>query len=125
MMVALYEILSNIIETICPCFVDHYPTTLDKVYPYVEISFPNVTPNNSFSDNNLLEVSIWHNLDTDIRAIETITDTIHKLLNKTHYLTSNMHVSINREIPYRVVLNDEMIGIQRRKLRYKVTIYEI
>ncbi|MBU3098384.1 MULTISPECIES: hypothetical protein [Clostridium] len=125
MMLELYEILSNIIEPICPCFVDHYPTTLDKVYPYVEISFPNVTPNNSFSDNNLLEVSIWHNLDTDIMAIETITDTIHKLLNKTHYLTSNMHVSINRETPHRIVLNDEMIGIQRRKLRYKVTIYKI
>lgn len=127
-MLELYKILSNIIEPICTCYVDHYPTDQDgasKVYPYVEINFPNSLPNNSFSDNNLLEIDIWDNKDTDIREIEVITDAIHKELNRFHYIDATMQVSINRNNPYRLSLPDPIINIQRRQLRYIVTAYQI
>ena len=124
-MLELYGLLSNIIEPICPCFVGHYPTEEEKVYPYVEIKFPTAVPNNSFSDNNLLEVDIWDNKDTDIRDIEAITDNIHKALNKYHYINDHMQFSVNRNNPHRVGLPDPQINIQRRQLRYLVTVYEI
>lgn len=122
-MLNLYTLLSGIIEPICPCFVGHYPTTEEKVYPYCEIKFPNTLPNNSFSENNLLDVDIWNNKDTDIRDIEGITDAIHLALNRLHYIDDVMQVSINRNTPYRLELADEMIGIQRRELRYTVKVY--
>ena len=122
-MLNLYSLLSGIIEPIVPCFVGHFPTTETKVYPFCEISFPNSLPNNSFSDTNLLSVTIWDNKDTDINEIEGITDAIHKALNRFHYIDNVMQVSINRNTPYRLELADEMIGIQRRELRYTVKVY--
>jgi len=124
-MLALYSLLSDIIEPICTCFVGHYPTELEKVYPYCTIDFPNALPNNSFSDLNLLSINIWDNKDTDIRVIEAITDSIHKAINKLHYIDTVMQVSIFRNTPYRLKINDEMIGIQRRELRYVVKVYKI
>ena len=124
-MLKLYKLLSNIIEPICTCYVDHYPTDETKVYPFVEIKTPNTIPNNSFSDNNLLQIDIWDNKDTNINEIETITDLIHLALNRLHYIDANMQVSINRDKPYRLELPDPIIGIQRRELRYVVTIYQI
>lgn len=123
MMLEVYTLLSGIIEPICTCFVGHYPTEKKKVYPYVEINFPNAIPNNSFSDNNLLEVNIWDDKDTDIREIEGITDNIHKALNRLQYNDLKMNVSINRNNPHRVELPDPIINIQRRKLRYLVKVY--
>lgn len=132
-MMDVYTLLYNMINPICECYVGHYPTMqlddngnqVPKVYPFAEINFPNISTNNSFSDNNLLEVDIWNNLDTDIRIIESLTDQIHLVLNRFHYIDADMQVSINRETPYRLALPDEVIGIQRRKLRYKLTIYKI
>ncbi len=132
-MMDLYTLLYNLINPLCDCYVDHYPTEqldeksnqVPKVYPFCEIIFPNILLNNSFSDNNLLEVNVWDNKDTDINEVELITDNIHKTLNRYHYIDETMQVSINRETPYRLDLPDEVIGIQRRKLRYKVTVYKI
>lgn len=122
-MLALYELLSGIIEPICPCFVGHYPTKEKKVYPYVEIKVPNILPNNSFSDNNLLQVDIWDDKDTDIRDIERITGLIHKELNRYHHINDVMQLRINRDRPYRLELIDSEINIQRRQLRYTVKVY--
>jgi hypothetical protein len=122
-MLKVYELLSGIIEPICPCFVGHYPTEEKKVYPYVEIKFPTSIPNNSFSDNNLLQVDIWDDNDTDIREIEYITDLIHKALNRYHHIDDKVQLSINRDRPYRLELPDPQINIQRRQLRYTVKIY--
>lgn len=126
-MLEVYTLLSSIIEPICSCYVGHYPTDQNgetvKSYPYVEIKFPNVLPNNIFSDNNLLEVDIWDNKDTDINEIETITDAIHKALNRYHYIDTVMQVSINRNNPYRLLLPDPILNIQRRQLRYSVKVY--
>jgi hypothetical protein len=122
-MLKLYELLSGIIEPMVPCFVGGYPTKKEKIYPYAEIKFPNILPNNSYSDINLLEVDIWNNKDTDIREIEGIADLIHAELNRYHYIDDYMQVSINRNNPYRLELLDPQIGIQRRQLRYTVKVY--
>lgn len=128
-MIKLYGILSNIIEPICTCYVDHYPTdqggSTEKVYPYAEIKFPTVVANNVYSDNNLLSINVWDNKDTDIREIENITDLVHKALNKYQYIDSTMQFSINRNNPYRLNLPDVDLAIQRRELRYLITIYKI
>ena len=121
----IYTLLSGIIEPICPCFVSEYPTDTEKTYPYVVINFPNSLPNNSFSDNNLLEVDVWDDKGTDIREIETMTDNIHFVLNNLHYIDAKMQLTIARNTPYRLKLPDEMIGIQRRQLRYIVKVYKI
>lgn len=130
-MLDLFTLINSKIEPICTCFVDHYPedqmddagNVMPKDYPYVEIRFPNILPNNSFSDNNLLEVDIWDDKATDIREIEGITDAVHKALNRLQYNDAVMNVSINRNTPYLLNLPDPIIHIQRRQLRYIVTVY--
>ena len=126
-MLKLYELLSGIIEPICTCFVDHYPETEAKVYPYVEIKFPNVLSNDcadeDISDNNLLEVDVWNDKGTDITQIETISSAIHKELNRLQYNGGSIYVSIRGNYPYRLSLPDPIMHIQRRQLRYIVTTY--
>lgn len=125
-MMELSTLIYNKINPICNCFVDHYPEDEEnntKIYPYVEFKFPNIVPNNSYSDNNLLEIDIWDNKGTDVREIENIADSIHKALNRLQYNDLIMNVSINRNNPYRLVLPDPIIHIQRRQLRYIVTVY--
>jgi hypothetical protein len=122
-MLNIYTLLAGIIEPICPCYVDHFNEDEVKVFPYVEIKLPNTLPNNSFSDNSLLEIDIWDDKATDIREIEGITDAIHKALNRLQYNDIAMNVSINRNTPYRLVLPDPIIHIQRRQLRYIITAY--
>jgi hypothetical protein len=121
------------IEGIITTFVGHYPTdqlddngqVVPKVYPYAEINSPNVSPNNSFSDNNNLTIDIWDDKDTDITEIEGLTDSIHAVLNRFQQNDVGMNVSINRDKPYRLKLEDPSQGIQRRQLRYIVTVYKI
>jgi hypothetical protein len=122
-MLNLYTLINSLIEPICPCFVDHYPEDEAKVFPYAEIQFPNSLPNNTFSDNNLLSITIWDDKSTDITEIEGIADAIHKALNRLQYNDMTMYVSINRNTPYRLVLPDPIIHIQRRELRYISTVY--
>jgi hypothetical protein len=125
-MLELYTLIYNIINPICTAFADHFPTEdgTVKVYPYAEIKFPNVLLNNEFSDKNLLEVDIWDDKDPDIREIEGLADNIHAALNRLQYNDSVMNVSINRNTPYRLVLPDPVLHIQRRELRYEVTVYK-
>lgn len=126
-MVDVYGYLFNLIDPICSCWVGHYPTNQDgednKVYPYVEIKFPNILPNNTFSDNNLLEVDIWDDKDTDINEIEAITDSVHNKLNFFNVNTDTFQMSITRNTPYRLELPDPTPNIQRRQLRYLVKVY--
>lgn len=130
-MLEVYTLLSSIINPLCECYVGHYPTEqLDikgqpilKVYPYCEIKFPNILPNNSFSDNNLLQIDIWDNKDTDIREIEGISDAIHKALNFYNTNTDTFQMSITRNTPYKLELPDPQINIQRRQMRYVCRVY--
>jgi len=129
----LYTLINSMIEGIITTFVGHYPTdqlddngqVVPKVYPYAEINSPNVSPNNSFSDNNNLTIDIWDDKDTDITEIEGLTDSIHAVLNRFQQNDVGMNVSINRDKPYRLKLEDPSQGIQRRQLRYIVTVYKI
>jgi hypothetical protein len=122
-MLELYTLIYNIINPICTTFADHYPEDETKIFPYAEIKFPNALINNSYSDNTLLEIDIWDDKSTDITEIEGIADTIHKALNRLQYNDAIMNVSINRNNPYRLVLPDPIIHIQRRELRYVMTVY--
>lgn len=130
-MLELYTLINSKTEGIVDTYVGHYPTDqlddngkpVPKIYPYAEINFPDILPNNTFSDNNLLEIDIWDNKDTDITEIEALADAIHKVLNRFQYNDSVMNVSINRATPYRVKLPDPIPYIQRRKLRYNVKVY--
>lgn len=122
-MMELSTLIYNQINPICNCFVDHYPENENKIFPYVEFKFPNILSNNSFSDKPLLEIDIWDDKGTDVREIENITDLIHKALNRLQYNDSVMNVSINRNTPYRLSLPDPILHIQRRQLRYVVTVY--
>jgi hypothetical protein len=124
----LYALINSLIESIITTFVDHYPTDQEesaKDYPYAEINSPNISPNNSFSDKNNLTIDIWDDKDTDITEIEGLTDAIHKALNRFQYNDSTIQVSINRDTPYRLKLVDPVLYIQRRQLRYIVTVYKI
>lgn len=123
-MIDLYALLSGIIEPICPCFVQHYPTTLKKVYPYVEIN-ETISPNNQFSDVYITQIDIWDNKDTDITEIESISDAIHAALNYYNTVNSTIGISINRNTPYKLSLPDPIIGIQRKQLKYLVKVYKI
>lgn len=126
-MLKLYALLSNLIEPITPCYADHYPELGAKAYPYAEIRFPNVLPNEfsdeDISDYNLLEVDIWHNKGTDITEIEQISSAIHKELKRLQYNDGFMYVYIHANTPYRLSLPDPKVHIQRRQLRYIVTVY--
>lgn len=124
-MIDLYSFINSQIENICNTFVDHYPEDEeDKEYPFVEIKFPNIVPNNSYSDNNLLEIDIWNDEGTDIREIEALADAINLVLNRLQYNDSEMQISINKNTPYRISLQDPETHIQRRQLRYIVTTYK-
>jgi len=118
-MLKLITLISSIIEPIVPCYADHYPEEEEKVYPYADFKF-DVTPNNTFSDNNILAINVWHNLGTDIRAIEGIADSINAALNRLKHNDTNFFVSIYKNTPCRLSLPDPEIGIQRRELRYVV-----
>jgi hypothetical protein len=132
-MLDVYTLLSSIIEPICPCWVGHYPTlqldnnglTIPKIYPYCEIKFPNILPNNTYSDNNLLTIDVWDNKDTDVTEIEGICDSIHGALNYMHQINETIAVSIIRDRPWKIEIPDPDINIQRRQLKYVVNVYPV
>lgn len=122
-MEGLYKFIDSLIDSICSDYSDHYPENEEKKYPYAEVKISNAIPNNSFSDNYPLSITIWHNKGTDIREIEGIADAIHKKLNRMQYNDSAMNVSINRNVPFRLSIPDVVPHIQRRELRYIMTVY--
>jgi len=122
-MTDLYTLINSKIENICNTFVGHYPEDGKKVYPYTEIKIPNIVPNNSFSDNVLVEIDIWDNKGTDIREIEGLVDAINLALNRLQYNDLVMNASINKNTPYRLSLPDPEPHIQRRQLRYVMKVY--
>jgi len=126
-MLELYALINSKIEPICSCYVDHYPEKEKKVYPYTEIRFPSVLPNDfcdgDLSDLNLLEIDIWDDKGTDITGIEQITNAVHKELKRFRFGDEALYVSISANTPSRLSPPDPEIHIQRRQLRYIVTVY--
>lgn len=88
------------------------------------LTFPNITANNEYSDLNQLVIDIWNNKSGQVAEIETITDNLVKTLNKKIINTSDMLIQIFKDNPYRLKLPDSDINIQRRELRFLVKLYE-
>ena len=122
-MMPLYDLILSLINPICPSFADHYPTTQTKVYPYVEISFPYVNPNNTYSDNVLLFVDIWDNQSGSVEEIETIAENIDKALNRLKYNDDKIQLSIYKNNPFRYPITDVNVDLQRRQLRFVLKTY--
>jgi len=124
-MLEVYKILYDLVNPLCPCYVDHYPDTEEKIYPYCEIKFPNVVDNNSNSDNYFLELNVFDNKAQDIRNIENLTDSIHNLLKNKTICNANMAVYIKDNTPYRLKLDDPLTHIQSRQIRLVLLVYKI
>ncbi|QCH29253.1 hypothetical protein [Clostridium tyrobutyricum] len=88
------------------------------------LTFPNITPNNEYSDLNQLVIDIWNNKSGQVTEIETITDNLVKALNKKIINTGDMLIQIFKDTPFRLKLPDSDINIQRRELRFLVKLYE-
>ncbi|WP_254904711.1 hypothetical protein [Clostridium tyrobutyricum] len=88
------------------------------------LTFPNIAPNNEYSDLNQLVIDIWNNKSGQVTEIETITDNLVKALNKKIINTGDMLIQIFKDIPFRLKLPDSDINIQRRELRFLVKLYE-
>ena len=123
-MLDLYSLIYNTLNPICKTYADHYPTTLPKVYPYIEFSFQYAMPNNTYSDNNLLYVDIWDNKSGSIVGIETITDNVEKALNRLQVNNDKLQVCISKNNPFRFPVPDTDVNIQRRELRFICKVYE-
>lgn len=89
------------------------------------LTFPNISQNNEYSDLNQLQIDIWNNKSGQVEEIETITDKLVKVLNKKIINNSDMLIQIFKDTPYRLKLPDPDINIQRRELKFLVKCYEI
>ena len=101
-----------------------YPNKKDKEYPYCEFKFANILPNNEISNKNILQIDVWDNRGNDIEKIETITANIYDALVNKSIKTDGMFLKINRNSPCVLTLPDPEIDIQRRELRFIVTVYK-
>jgi hypothetical protein len=66
---------------------------------------------------------VWDNKGDMYTEIETIADNIDKQLNKKNINNEEFYLSIYRNTPYRLMLDDPSPDIQRRQLRYIVKVY--
>lgn len=123
-MLNLYDVIYSLINPIVDSYAEHYPADTEKVYPYAEFNFPNITENNEYSDLNQLQIDIWNNKSGQVEEIETITDNLVKALNKKIIKTDNMLIQIFKDTPFRLKLPDSDINIQRRELKFLVKLYE-
>lgn len=123
-MLELYKVIEEELKPIVTAYAEHYPTTLEKVYPYVEYTLPYSNPNNTYSDNHLLYVDIWDNKSGSVVEIENITDKIEKALNRLQINNETMQVCIYKNNPCRFPVPDTEINIQRRELRFICRVYE-
>jgi hypothetical protein len=97
---------------------------MEKNIPMQNLTFPNITANNEYSDLNQLVIDIWNNKSGQVTEIETITDNLVKALNKKIINTGDMLIQIFKDTPFRLKLPDSDINIQRRELRFLVKLYE-
>lgn len=123
MLQEIYDTICDLINPIVPTYADTYPPTEEKQYPYATITFPTITGNNEYSDNNLLQIDIWNNKSGDIREIEGIVDSIFKVLYKRIINDNSKLLIINKATPWRLVFTDPDILIQRRQLKFIIKSY--
>lgn len=90
----------------------------------LNLTFPNVTENNRYSDLNQLQIDIWNNKSGQVAEIESIADNLVKTLDKKIVKTNDMLIQIFKDKPFRLKLPDSDINIQRRELKFLVKLYE-
>ncbi|MFL0251408.1 hypothetical protein ACJDT4_13375 [Clostridium neuense] len=92
------------------------------------LTFPNVTQNNEYSDLNQLVIDVWNDKSGQVEEIETITDNLITAIlqgkNTRIIKTENMLVQIYKDNPFRLKLPDPDVNIQRRELRFLIKLYE-
>ena len=92
------------------------------------LTFPNITQNNEYSDLNQLVIDVWNNKSGQVTEIETITDNLLTAIlqgkNIRNIITNNMVIQIFKDTPHRLKLPDSDINIQRRELRFLIKLYE-
>jgi len=118
-MLEAYELIKTQLSTLgVSIFADLYPKALanNKVYPYIIFNFPNTLYAN-FCDVNLLEIDIWGN-KTSIVEIETLAKQVDDIFRNLKVTNESMFCNCFRNTPYRLKLDDEANGIQRRQMRY-------
>lgn len=120
-MLEIYKLISSQLSTLnIPVFADLYPLELadNKIFPYIIFNFPS-TLNKNYSDLNLMEIDIWDN-KTSIVEIETIAKQVDDIFKRLKVNDVNMFAQTFRNNPYRLKLDEEENGIQRRQMRYIV-----
>jgi len=118
-MLEAYKLVKEQLSTLgIPTFAELYPLALadKKVYPYIVFNFPNTLSAN-FADVNLLEIDIWDN-KTSIIEIETLAKQVDDIFKNLMVTNESMFCNCFRNTPYRLKLDDETNGIQRRQMRY-------
>jgi len=123
-MLDIYKLITTQLKVLnIPSYADLYPKALadSKVYPYIIYNFPNTITAN-FADLNLMEIDIWDN-KTSMVEIETISTSIDDIFKSLLYNNTEIFVKTYRNVPYRLKLDEEDTGIQRRQLRYVVKAY--
>ena len=123
MLQEIYNTIFELINPICPTYADTYPPQEEKQYPYCTITFPTISENNEYSDNNMLQIDIWNNESGNIINIEKIVDSIYKALYKQIINDKDKLLIINKATPWRLVFTDPDPLIQRRQLKFIVKSY--
>lgn len=114
----------NKINSICDCYIGHAPMSKQEQYPYAEIKFPNIITNNETSNSYLLEIDIWDNKTNDPREIDNIAKQMFSVLENQRIITDdNFLILINRNTPCVINLVDPEPSLQRKQLRFIVTVY--
>jgi hypothetical protein len=124
-MLEIYKLILSQLNTLgIPCYADLYPKALAnaKVYPYIVFNFPNTLGVN-YADLNLLQIDIWDN-KTSMVGIETISEGVDNIFKSLMFNNEKIFVKTYRDKPYRLKLDEEDNGIQRRQYRYIVKTYK-
>ncbi len=118
-----YELIKSLIQPICQCYIAHYPDSETKVYPYVELNFPEAVINNEFSDLHLVQIDIRDNKDTT-DEIESIAESIEGVLNKYEINNEKMYSYIFKHNPFKTMPEGTEPEIQTRRLQFQMKVYK-
>lgn len=100
-------------------YTDYVPS--DKVFPYIQLQFPNSTPN-GYGELILMQLDVWDKSHSK-SAVEDIADSVDKIFNRLNETTADFSLQIYRNTPYRLNIQDPDMEIRRRQLRYIIKIY--
>ena len=91
----------------------------DATFPYVVYRLPTSNDTEGREDF-ILEIDIWDN-NTNTTALETLTESIDRKLNRFKYVDSKLSACSYRI--NRMMIPDPDTSIKRRQLRYEIKTY--